>query len=133
MKKNRILAILWLAFCCYACFNELRAVLALHPTAGLWPAWCFFASLCLLYLAGIVASLFLFRGAIWPRWILALIAIFVVLGNIGYIMSYRSLPVWAASLCVFVLVSLVLLFLPKHEPVAKSGLLEDCPPASHTN
>ena len=134
MKKNRILGILWLAFCSYSSFNLLQTLQSLHPHApevaqtlqSLHPvdpeyevARFFLVFSCLIFLAGIVASIFLFRGAIWPRWIVALIAIFVVLGNIGYIVSYRSLPVWAASRCVFAIVSLVLLFLPKHEPVAE--------------
>jgi hypothetical protein len=118
MNKNRILGILWLAFCCYACFNEFRAVLALHPAGGLWPAWCFFASCCLLYLAGIVASLCLFRGARWARWYVGSLAGFLVLSDIAYLVTARSLPTWTVCVGVFAIVSLVLLFLPKHEPVA---------------
>jgi hypothetical protein len=118
MKMYRILGILWLAFCCYACFNELRALLALHPTAGQWVAWYVLAFSGLIFLAGIVASIFLFRGARWARWIVGLVAIFVALGSIAYIVRYRSLPVWAASCSIFSLVSLPLLFLPRHEPVA---------------
>jgi hypothetical protein len=118
MKKHRILGLLWLAFCCYACFNELRAVLALHPTAGLWPAWCVLASCCLLYLAGIVASLFLFRGARWAHWFVGALASFLVLSDIAYMVTSRSVPTWTVGVGVFAIVSLALLFLPKHEPAA---------------
>ena len=68
MKTYRTLGILWLLFCGYGCFNLLRELLALPSTIGLWPAWFVLAGLCLLDLAGIVASIYLFRGARWARW-----------------------------------------------------------------
>ena len=119
MKTHRILGILWLALCCYSCFNEFRALLALHPTAaGLWVAWSVLAGFCLMYLAGIVASIFLFRGARWARWVVALVATVVAFGCATYVVTQKTLPVWAASSGVFALISLPLLFLPRHEPVA---------------
>jgi hypothetical protein len=118
MKTHRILGLLWFAFCCYACFNELRTVLALHPTAGLWPAGYVLVGCCLLYLAGIVASLFLFRGARWARWIIGLVAGFVVLSSFASVASQRALPVWAIGPGLFALVSLVVLFSSRHESVA---------------
>jgi drug/metabolite transporter superfamily protein YnfA len=120
MKTHRILGILWLALCCNSVINLLRALMELHPTAsGLWVAWFVFAGSCLLYVAGMVASIFLFRGARWARWLIALVAIqMVVFGPIASIVIQKSLPIWAAFSGVFALVSLVLLFLPRHEPVA---------------
>jgi hypothetical protein len=118
VKTYRILGILWFAFCCYACFNELRAVLALHPTGGIWPAWWVLAGFCLLYLAGIVASIFLFRGARWARWIVGLVAVLVVLSSIAAIASQEALPVWAIGPGLIALVSLVVLFSSRHESVA---------------
>jgi len=119
MKTYRILGILWLAFCCYYSFNECRALLALHPTAaGLWVAWFVLAGFFLVFMAGIVASIFLFRGARWARWFIGLIAIFVVFSSICVIVTLRLLPMWTACSCVFALVSLVLLFSTRQKPVA---------------
>jgi len=119
MKTHRLLGILWLALCCYSVFNLIRALLALHPTAaGLWVAWSVLAGSCLLYLTGIVASIFLFRGARWARWIIALIAVYMAFGSIATVVIQKSLPIWAASYGVIALVSLGLLFLPRHEPAA---------------
>jgi hypothetical protein len=122
MKTYRILGIFWLLFCGYGCFNFLRELLALPGTTGLWPVWFVLAGLCLLDLAGIVASIFLFRGAKWARWFVGLFAAFTALCGIAYIMMARSLHSYTvciiAGVCVFATISVVLLFLPKHEPVA---------------
>jgi len=119
MKIHRILGIFWLALCCYSVFNLLRALLELHPTTGgLWVAWSVLAAFCVMYLAGIVASIFLFRGARWARWFIALVALLAAFGSIGTIVTQQSFPVWAVFSGVFAIVSLVLLFLPTHEPVA---------------
>jgi hypothetical protein len=123
MKTHRILGILWAAYCCYSCFNLFRALLShLHPTAGghevAWPVLAVLAVSFLMYLAGIVASIFLFRGATWARWIIAVIAVYMLLGCVACVVTQKSLPIWAASSGVVALVSLALLFLPRHEPVA---------------
>jgi hypothetical protein len=119
MKTHRILGILWLALFCYSCFIEFRALLTLYPSAaGLWGTWFVIALFCLIYLAGIVASIFLFRGARWARWFIALFAVYAVFGCISCFATQKSLPVGVAVSGVFALVSLPLLFLPRHEPVA---------------
>jgi hypothetical protein len=119
MKTYRILGILWLAYCGYCCFNEFRALLALHPTAAaLWVVWSVLAGFCLMFMAGIVASIFLYRGARWARRVVALVAILIAFGWVAYIVTQKSLPVWAAGSVAFALISLPLLFLPRHEPVA---------------
>ncbi|MCX6916327.1 MAG: hypothetical protein NT167_25340 [Verrucomicrobia bacterium] len=113
MKTYRILGILWFAFCCYACFNELRALLTIRPTAGLWPAVWVHAGFCLLFLAGMVASIGLFRSARWARWFVSSLAVFLVVSDIAYIVTTRSLPIWTVWLGVFAVGSLVLLFWPR--------------------
>jgi hypothetical protein len=119
MKTYRILGILWLALCCYYAFNLIRVLLAFHPiAAGLWVAWSVLAGSCLLYFVGIVASIYLFRGARWARWIIAVIAVYRVFGNITFVVTLKTLPIWTATSVVIALVSLGLLFLPRHEPVA---------------
>jgi hypothetical protein len=114
----RILGTLWFAFCCYACFNEIRALMAIHPTAGLWPAVWVHAGFCLLFLAGMVASLFLFRSTRWARWFVGSLAVFLLVSDIAYIVTTRSFPTGAIFLGVLVIVSLALLFLSKAEPAA---------------
>ena len=96
--------------------------MALPGTTGLWPVWFVLAGFCLLDLAGIVASIFLYRGARWARWFIGLYAVFTVLSGIAYMVMARSLHTYTvcigASVCVFATMSVVLLLLPKHEPVA---------------
>ena len=117
MKTYRILGILWLADCCYCLFNLIRAMLELHPTAGgLWAAWSVLAAFFLIYLAGLVASIFMFRGARWARWFIAAIALLAAFGAFGNIVTQKSFPLWAVFSAVFSLASLALLFLSRHEP-----------------
>jgi hypothetical protein len=122
MKIYRTLGILWLLFCGYGCFNFLRDLLALPGTTGLWPVWFVLAGFSLLDLAGIVASIFLYRGARWARWFVGLFAVFTALCDIANMVMARSLHTYTvciiASVFVFATASVVLLFLPKHEPVA---------------
>jgi hypothetical protein len=119
MKTHRILGMLWAVYCGYSGLNLLRALLSLHPTAtGHWDAWGVLAVSLLLDLTGIVASIFLFRGAKWPRWIVGLIAVYTGFGSIAFIVATGSLPAWSVPTSIFALVSLVLLLLPRHEPVA---------------
>ena len=119
MKPHRILGILWAVFCGYSCFNLFPQLFSIHPTAaGLWFAWGVIAAMFLMDLTGVVASIFLFRGARWPRSVVGLIAVYTAFGGIGFIIMTRSLPAWSVATSVFALVSLSLLLLPRHEPVA---------------
>src|SRR2546427_8699365 len=115
MKAHRILGILWFALCCFTCFNMLRSFPTIQPVAPF--VWFVLVSYCLLNLAGVVASMFLFRGALWTRWILCLLAIFMAFVGIASIVTSGSLSIWNGVVCVFALVSPILLFLPRHEPV----------------
>jgi len=116
VKIHRILGILWLALCCYSILNLLRALLEIPPTAG--AAWWVLVVDCMLYLAGIVASIFLFRGARWARWFIAVLAVWEAFGTTAYLVTSKSFHIWSGFCIVLGVVSLVLLFLPKHEPVA---------------
>ena len=118
-KTNRILGILWLALCGYSVFYLLRALQALHPTAaGLWLAWSVLAGSCLMYLVGMVAGLFLFRGANWARWYIAMLAVWEAFSTSAYLVVSKSVHAWSCFCIVLAVVTLVLFFLPKHEPVA---------------
>src|SRR5689334_9144432 len=112
MKTHRILGILWAIYCGYCCFYFLRALLSFHTAAaaGHWDAWGVLAVLFLLELAGIVASIFLFRGARWPRWIVGLIAVQTVLSGITFIIATKSLHAASVASSLFALASLTLLF-----------------------
>jgi len=116
MKIHRILGILWLALCCYSVLNLLRALLEIPPTAG--AAWWVLVVDCLLYLVGIVACIFLFRGARWARWFIAVLAVWEAFATTAYLVTSKSFHIWSGFCIVLAVVSLVLLFLPKHEPVA---------------
>jgi peptidoglycan/LPS O-acetylase OafA/YrhL len=73
------------------------------------------------FLFGVVASIFLIRGARWAH-----IAIVIMASLIGVLITWNILQTgwrwsdkWADdSLCVFSLASVVLLLIPRHEPVA---------------
>ncbi len=119
MKTNRILGILWLALCGYSVFNLLRAIQGLHPTgAGLWLAWTVLAGTCLLYLFGMVAGVCLFRGANWARWYIAVLAVWEAFSTAAYLVVSKSFHAWSGFCIALAVVTLALLFLPKHEPVA---------------
>jgi hypothetical protein len=126
MKRDRILGILWAVYCSYGSFNLLQEMLRLHPTdqPGLWGAWFALALLCLIDLAGIVASVFLFRSARWARWFVGSLAVFVLFSGIAYSVLQsvlqKPLPVFAIGPSVFALASVVILLLPRHEPFASS-------------
>ncbi len=118
-KKHRILGLLWLALCGYSVFNLLRAMQGLPPTAaGLGVAWSVLAGSCLMYLAGMVASVFLMRGANWARWYIAVLAVWEAFATAAFMVVSKSFHAWSVFCIVLAVVSLVLLFSPKHEPVA---------------
>jgi hypothetical protein len=118
MKLYRILGILWFAFCCYGCFDQVRAMFALPLLARMWIPWCVLIVLCLLYLCGVMASWFLIRGARWARWYITALAILVAFAGVYYMLWSWNFPAWRLCVTTFSGVSLVLLLLPKHEPVA---------------
>jgi hypothetical protein len=122
MKTQRILGILWLALCSYIGLTLLWQLSHIfvsdlskfRPTPDLYLA----ILACLLYLAGAVASVFLFRGAQWARRFVGLIAVLSLIACVGQIIAFRSLNVLVSVVIAFALVSVVFLFWPRHEPVA---------------
>ena len=118
MKTQRILGISWLIFCGY--FGLLLLWQLLHgivlkarPTPDLYIG--IFA--CAVYLYGIVASVFLFRGARWARRGVSRVAALTLIGVVA-----QFIALWfswfAFGVGLFALASLVLLFMARHEPVA---------------
>jgi len=119
MKTHKVLGAGWLAFCGY--FGLLLLWQLLHgimlggakPTPDLLIA--IFA--CAVYLYGIVASVFLFRGACWARSTVGLVAALTFIAVVAQFIAI-SFSWFACGVGVFAVVSLVLLFLSRNEPVA---------------
>ena len=111
MKAQRILGILW-----FALFSSILIMwfwqFMQKPYSGYFRV---FTSP--VFLLGVVASIFLFRGARWARFTIGVIALFIsVLAIVEIAGSFLS---WQdGCLGFFGLVSAVLLFWPRHESVA---------------
>ena len=120
MKTYRILGILWLALCAYYGITLLWQLgdFFLTPKHRATLDLYFEVLTCLLLLAGAVASFFLFRGARWARRFVGMIAVLGVIACIGQVITFRSFPIFVGIFGAFVLASAVLLFWPRHEPVA---------------
>jgi len=73
---------------------------------------------CLLFLAGMVASFFLFRGASWARWFIAVLAVWEILSIATSVETSKSFQVRNCLCAVFAIVTLVLLFLDKNKRIA---------------
>ena len=106
MRTYRILGTLWLIFCGYGLFNDLKELLSVSfpSNEGLWQVRCVLATFCLLDLAGVAVSLFLVRGARWARWFIGLFAIFKVVCGIVYgdgeIFSHLHYLYYGVCLCI---------------------------------
>jgi hypothetical protein len=118
MKTHKVLGVAWLAFCGY--FGLLLLWQLLHgivlkarPTLDMYIG----ILACAVYLCGIVASIFLFRGAHWARSIVGLVATLTMIAVVA-----QFIALWfswfACGAGLFALVSLVFLFLSRHEKVA---------------
>ena len=118
IKIHRILAIIWLAFCGYTALTQTLPLF--HPY--LYPQRYLVAGILgnilivLIYLSGAAASYFLFRGSRWAAIYVASIAVLSVIFVIG-IEYLLGISVQRNIFIVFALVSALLLFLPRHEPV----------------
>jgi hypothetical protein len=116
MKIYRILGILWLALCCFTCFNLLRSFSTIQPVAPI--VWVL---LVFLWAAGFGwhcgEHIFVSWG-FWARWIISSLAVFMAFVGIASILTSRSLSITNAAVCAFALVTPVLILLPKREPVA---------------
>ena len=120
MKTHRILGILWLAYCSFYGISLLWQLVSFvfAPKARITPDLFLAISVCLLYLAGAVASIFLFRGVQWARRFVGLVAAFTVIAAVAQIIAFRSLSIAGGFCSLFAIISVVLIFFPKHEPVA---------------
>jgi peptidoglycan/LPS O-acetylase OafA/YrhL len=113
MKTQHILGILWFAlFSFILIFWLWQFMEKTSPESG------YFRVLTSpVFLFGAIASFFLFRGAQWARIAIGIIALLIaVLVTWLFLKSGWRWP--DGSLGVFALASVVLLFLPRHDPVA---------------
>ena len=126
MKTYRTLGIIWFGIFSYGGLHLLWRLLdtffAPNSEAPL-VAKLFPILLCLAALAGGVASFFLFRrGARWARiYIGLLLCLTLVLAIVQFFRGLR-LPVSNCIVVVIALVSVVLLFWHRHEPVANQQI-----------
>ena len=121
MKTQRILGILWLALCGLlgiVLFWELSHHVISNPrVVASSPSFYFDSLLCLLYLTGGFAGIFLFLGTPMAHRFVGLIAALILIATVAKLIAYGA-TILCDGIAVFALVSLVLLFRPKHEPVA---------------
>ena len=119
MKTQRTLAILWLAvFIAGPCY---WLWMFLHKSAPAYDG--IHALLSLVFLFGVVASIFLFKGAKWARISIGIIALCLAVGAFFWEIlpqGWMRADKWADDATfVFSLVTIVLLFFRTYEPVAK--------------
>ena len=108
MKTHHILGSLWLAFCS---FIVAATLWHLKQTHGIYLLLSI--GICLAYLAGAVASLFLFRGAAWARIMIASLALLALFVCFAQFVAYKSPTIWTGVVGVFALVSVILLLFPR--------------------
>ena len=122
MKTNRILGILWLAFCGYFGFTMLwRLRPEFTHYLSLRPADYVGDLICLMYLAGIAASIFLFRGARWARIAVGIVAL--VTGVVFFVLLVfahsSTFPSWLIGILgIFAILSAILLLFPRRYAAA---------------
>jgi len=114
VKTNRILGVLWLTGCSLSLNTVCRQFVPSQPT-GTSPdttlLWMTMMAGCI-YLAGMIGSVFLFRGAKWGRSIVRMLALLMMIVCIAQASNFR-MRVWCGIVAVFSLASVWLL----HPPV----------------
>lgn len=120
MKTDRVLGVLWFALCGHASVSLLLPLSHIFISPKLRPTPELGLGLLLsgIFLTGAVASIFLFRGARWARRYVGWIAILTVVFHITQMMAGATFSAVGLAFTLFALVSVVLLLLPRHEPVA---------------
>lgn len=122
IQAHRILGTLWMAVCGSSGIPLLWSLLR---DAILFPKIFFISSylylptlLCLLYLAGAVAGIFLFRGAWWARWFVGMIAVMTFIVTTAMIVKQGPIAQLYYIVSFFEIVSVSAIILPRYEPVA---------------
>ena len=120
MKTYRVLAILWVLLCSNAIFEVLWSLqhALTNPNFQAFPVLYTTVFVCLIYLTGIVASVCVFRGARWARWLLSCVAAIDALGNLHHVVRTESFLNRGGFFCMFAFISILILLLPRREKVA---------------
>ena len=125
MKAHRVLGVLWMALCGFlgiAFLWILSRAFIFHPQVLASPRFYIPTLLCLLYLAGAVAGLFLFRGASLARGFVGVVAVLIVMATIAMVFV-RGLP-WACGIIsILAILSVVRLFFPSKPIVVGTVVL----------
>jgi hypothetical protein len=119
MMTLRVLGAFWLALYCYHGFNLLHGILTFRPkrSPNVW-FWYGYTLAGSETLVGIVASIELILGATWARWLLSLNCVFQMVAYYSKTVVPPKKPFVVRDhiYLAFALVSLVILFWPRHEP-----------------
>jgi hypothetical protein len=116
MKAHRFFGILWLSICGYFGINMLWGIrhefthyLNLRPIDYIGDL------VCLMFLVGIVASIFLFRGARWARIMVGIIALLTGVVFIAlFVLAFKSgVSIRVGVLGIFGLISAIVLLFPR--------------------
>jgi hypothetical protein len=121
MKTHRIVGMLWMILCGVPSIYFLLFLLQVYhsiPRVIFTLDFDLAVLFCLLALAGAVAAFPLYRGAVWARRFVGVDGVLIMLGALTWFVTFQSLPSSVVSFSVLAIISLVLLFLPRHEPVA---------------
>jgi hypothetical protein len=123
MKTHHIIGMLWFGFCIYDGVQSLCEIKYLvdHRIPGVTvhsPDFHLGVLLCVFHWVGVLPSVFLFRGAKWARVFVGLYAaIFAGISILACTERVGFISVWGVF-GLFGIISSVLLFWPRHEPVA---------------
>jgi len=126
-KTNRILAVLWGVYCVGVGFSLLFRLLDERFIAGNSLLLYLQGALCPMYLAGAVVSYFLFRGVIWARKVIGLIAWISLATTPLFIFLEHAVTVGAVVGGIFSLASAMVLQFSKPTAVARIDFNFICP------
>lgn len=106
---NRILAVLWFAGCLLSFNTVCRQPLSY--AAGT-PSNMLYGSAVFIYAAGVLGSVFLFRGAKWGRSIVRMLALLMAIACVAQLLDFRRSAgwlLWCGIVAIFSVVSIWLL------------------------
>ncbi len=143
MKAYHTLGILRLAICSYLGFTILWGLQGVFYATNFTPTpdWWISVFVCLLYLSGVVPSIFLLRGSGWARKYVGAVAIITVLACASLAL-WKKLPTSLYVLGAFAVLSAIVLLPAQRraepgasrnggptEPTGNSGVSRSGPPS----
>ena len=114
---NHILGILWIALCGFFCISlSLATYHIITATSYRLDNLAIIVFFVLLYLAGTVASFYLFRGSRWGRIVVGIVALLTVTASVMCIFAWFNSPPFSfvgIAFDIFALASAGILFFPR--------------------